>query len=510
MGFGRSRIGLTNERFASLNGQGTTRQVTLEGVGFGEPGVQFPVGWPTPTNKVGLCAYRGIVSVTNIVIKDWNGNVLFSDDFSSYADDTFPNAVWKQLGIGANWLVKSDPTAPSLSKKVLRQCDDVLDWQWVYILADVIPANKRFIIEFDMASSGFAGLGGAVWYIDDNQAGVGGYYIFEETSSANTFFRRLSPGGSPVDVLLGTRHTARIAGKWYRVRAVVDDCNVKWFSDNDEGQLIPRFHAICSGSAVILDTALETDTLGPGTLEGLWFAQNGFYTDPTLRVYKDDMNTPAFSVPLREFLFAGQLPNSPYFTRLQGTDYPGRSHWRRLHVPFEQRLRLEVDNNQIGGMVVFAQTWWRMGSAPHAYKDYRLIRKSETIPPYGWMEIVNIGGEGVLNSIYVQESNSDVTLLEGNLRITVDGEIVWVSSGTEDVPLCSYYFQSFQRSDYVGIVAKTEVSPLSVAWYRYFIPDPIIFKESLKVELQCGQERQSTIGTNSDVISLAEVYLRAS
>jgi hypothetical protein len=100
--------------------------------------------------------------------------------------------------------------------------------------------------------------------------------------------------------------------------------------------------------------------------------------------------------------------------------------------------------------------------------------------------------------------------LEGNFRIFLDGTANpnYESSGSEDFFDMEYYFHGFgtesvwngytfntgfnQSGGNIGMTVKTNQNPpFTFGAYRFFIDDPIVFQNALKIDWACGNTSQA-------------------
>ena len=96
---------------------------------------------------------------------------------------------------------------------------------------------------------------------------------------------------------------------------------------------------------------------------------------------------------------------------------------------------------------------------------------------------------GILFGFTIAANSSDFTYLEACLRIKIDDDddsYQFLSSGTEDVFLSSYYFDSgVYHSDESGLTFKSNPGIMSA--YKFFDHDPMIFQNSMQLVWRCGE-----------------------
>ncbi len=108
--------------------------------------------------------------------------------------------------------------------------------------------------------------------------------------------------------------------------------------------------------------------------------------------------------------------------------------------------------------------------------------------------------------------STDLNFLEACLRMKIDGEndYQFLSSGTEDIFLSSYYFDAgVFHSDDSG---ATYLGKSSIAAYKFFESDPMLFTTGFQLVWRCGEDGQcpSSYGNsaaNSDKSQETKVQL---
>lgn len=514
-------------QFAGLTGQGTARQNYVPGQVWAENPTLVPVGWPALEPHVGVACFGAYMKFTNLHVKTWEGATLLFDDFADDAVDAFPAARWGQwdAAAGSDWRVQSDASAPSASKKVMQNTSGGNDWAWLWPLAEALSGLRQFVVEVDICmlptGTNFFGL---AWYLKPGVLGGDApeaYYWAQDRTTYHAL-RRSTTADPHTPIFVRTRQSAPIEAHWYKLRVVVDDCNFRCYGSHGEtSTVISMWHQINSYRAIVFDSFIDS-TGDAGSVEGMWVTgSNAILPQPTVNMYFDGAAIARISVPLREFLWgdfvdvSGDMlySDAPYMTRYHGSNIPLRAAWRYIHIPWDERLVIEVVNESaIDTAGMFMQVWHRTGKSPAIYPIYTPKRHKGDYTEHQWATLAEVSGEGILHGLLVGVMGSPLAL-EGNLRIWVDDEPVWESAGAEDAPLNSFYFTGGAIfGDNVGVpVYRAEVpgvSPSYSMFYRRFIDDSIIFKQSLKVELQNGQEWEGNPPGTTVMRAFCDVYTR--
>ena len=94
---------------------------------------------------------------------------------------------------------------------------------------------------------------------------------------------------------------------------------------------------------------------------------------------------------------------------------------------------------------------------------------------------------GAVFMVTLAANSTDYTYLEACMRVIIDGgDVMFLSSGTEDFFLSAYYYNKgvyhFENS---GLTSKEGVGTMSA--YKFFERDPLLFAKSLELKWRCGE-----------------------
>lgn len=94
---------------------------------------------------------------------------------------------------------------------------------------------------------------------------------------------------------------------------------------------------------------------------------------------------------------------------------------------------------------------------------------------------------GAVFMVTLATNSSDFTYLEACMRVVIDGgDVMFLSSGTEDFFLSAYYYNKgvfhFENS---GLTSKEGAGTMSA--YKFFERDPLLFTKSLELIWRCGE-----------------------
>ena len=211
-----------------------------------------------------------------------------------------------------------------------------------------------------------------------------------------------------------------------------------------------------------------------------------------IEMFWDNETKPAVSVPFGDFFGVG-LGKTTAFQNTLFANAEGRSFNCFIQMPFKKGAKIVVTNeskktlDQIFFDVDYSllKTWnddnlyfhafWQRDTATQLAKDFELLPNVEG---FGRYLGTNIGVAA--NPIY-----KDVWFGEGEVKMYMDGDKEYptiVGTGTEDY-IGTAYGQGKFINNYSGCsVADTVLREW--AFYRYHIPDPVFFKQNMRVALQ--------------------------
>jgi hypothetical protein len=213
----------------------------------------------------------------------------------------------------------------------------------------------------------------------------------------------------------------------------------------------------------------------------------------SLNMYWDGEENPSVDVPLGDF-FGNGFQKTHYTALPMGVSSGG--FYAYLPMPFQRRARLVAKNgtgavvnalyfnanveqevNLPGPLATFHATWNRdprtTSAGPHRILEARGA---------GHLVGVSLNAEGY---------EGGYGFLEGDEIFTVDGEFRGQGTGTEDYFNGGWYFQDGPfAAPYHGVVMM-DPEKGRVAAYRWHLPDPVRFRDSLRVEIEHGHGNEA-------------------
>lgn len=244
------------------------------------------------------------------------------------------------------------------------------------------------------------------------------------------------------------------------------------------------------------DTAVLLDVRGPGVIRRIWITVSS--RDPhylrriALKMYWDDESTPSVLAPLGDF-FGNGFDRRHYTALPMGVSSGG--FFAYLPMPFRDRARIVAENGtgqsidafyfnidlerveKLPAEVATFHAWWN--------RDRRTTRREPHL-------VLDAHGRGYFAgmSLNAESHAGHLAFLEGDEIFTIDGEFRGQGTGTEDYFNGGWYFdQGAFAAPYHGLVVKDD-SLARIAAYRWHIPDPIAFRDSIRIELEHGHANQ--------------------
>jgi len=247
-----------------------------------------------------------------------------------------------------------------------------------------------------------------------------------------------------------------------------------------------RFEIAPGDSAVLLDLD------GSGVVRRLWITVAS--RDPdylrriALKMYWDGEDSPSVAVPLGDF-FGNGFSKSHYTALPMGVSSGG--FYCYLPMPFKSGARIVAENGtgQVVDAFYFNASVERVGGLQEPvaslHAEWRRDPRTTDTGPH---QVLEAEGAGHLVGVSLTAEGYDDSYwyLEGDESFWVDGEFRGQGTGTEDYFNGGWYFQDGPfAGPYHGVVYM-EPERGRVAAYRWHLPDPVRFQESIRVELEHG------------------------
>jgi D-arabinan exo alpha-(1,3)/(1,5)-arabinofuranosidase (non-reducing end) len=247
---------------------------------------------------------------------------------------------------------------------------------------------------------------------------------------------------------------------------------------------------LAPGERVVL-----ADIEGPGTIRHIWMT---FFQAPpeTMRglwmeVYYDDADEPSISVPCLDFF--GLPHGRPVaFTSALAVAQQGRGFNSYVPMPFARRVRFEVTNGSEELNDLYYQLDYTLGPVAPSYLHVPFRRESPTTLKRDFTIVDGLRGPGrFLGTVVgVRTIGEGEWYGEGEVKIYRDGddELPTIcGTGLED-----YIGSAWELGPHDGPYAGAPLdvreagaeTPDFVGFYRWHLPDPVMFTSDLRVTIQ--------------------------
>lgn len=268
------------------------------------------------------------------------------------------------------------------------------------------------------------------------------------------------------------------------------------------------------------------DIEGPGAIQSIWLTPTGRWRDSILRFTWDDQAHPSIECPVGDF-FAMHWQKYAALDSLAVCVNPGSAFNCYWEMPFRRRARVSLENRGTERMTLYYQINYTLTDVPEdaAYLHAQFRR----VNPLPYKEVYTIvdGIEG--RGHYVGTSmgwgvNNSGWWGEGEIKFFLDRDAEFPTlcgTGTEDYFCGSYNFDlgkeegGYARftTPYAGLhqILRPDGryrSQQRFGMYRWHIPDPIRFRERLRVTIQALGWRSGPryLALQDDICSVAFWY----
>ena len=276
-------------------------------------------------------------------------------------------------------------------------------------------------------------------------------------------------------------------------------------------------------------TFILADIEGPGAIQSIWMTPTGHWRFSILRMYWDDEEHPSVETPVGDFFGMG-WQEFAHLNSLAVAVNPGSAFNTYWVMPFRKKARITMENIAEEPMVLYYQINYTLTEVPDdaAYFHAQFRR----VNPLPYKEVYTlldgVKGQGHYVGTYMAWGvNNNGWWGEGEIKFYIDGDDQFPTicgTGTEDYFTGSYNFEA--RLDETGrrsyMAFSTPFAGLHqvirpdgtyrantrFGLYRWHIPDPIRFKEDLRVTIQALGWRSGGryLPLQDDIASVAYWY----
>ncbi len=249
------------------------------------------------------------------------------------------------------------------------------------------------------------------------------------------------------------------------------------------------------------ETAQLADLEGPGTLRHIWMTFPPAPPDVMralwLEVHYDDLEEPSISVPCLDF-FGLPLGRPVAYHSALTSAQEGRGFNTYFPMPFARRVRISVTNSSPRPMALYYQVDYTLqprldDDAGYLHVAFR--RQNPTVHTEDFVIAEGLEGPGRFLgcNVGIRVLDGDFWYGEGEVKIyrDGDGELPTIcGTGLEDYVGSAWgmgpHFATFAGAPLVvGPASENHLlATRFVGFYRWHVPDPIIFGADLRVTIQ--------------------------
>lgn len=250
------------------------------------------------------------------------------------------------------------------------------------------------------------------------------------------------------------------------------------------------------------ETVTLGDIAGPGRVGHIWLTVRVGAPEQMraiwLKGYYDGLEAPSICVPLLDF-FALPHGRAAPFASVLATAQEGRGFNAYYPMPFRKRLRLEFVNAGPAPVQLYYQIDYTLGpqAADAGYLHVTFRRENPTTPKRDFVIAEGLKGPGRFLGCCV-----GVRVLPDGMNWYGEGEVKIYRDGDQALPT----YNGTGLEDYVGSAwgmgqhaapysgvpilvgqpagGPSDSLPRYVGFYRWHVPDPIVFHRDLKVTIQ--------------------------
>jgi D-arabinan exo alpha-(1,3)/(1,5)-arabinofuranosidase (non-reducing end) len=244
------------------------------------------------------------------------------------------------------------------------------------------------------------------------------------------------------------------------------------------------------------------DISGPGTLRHIWMTLGQgppeLMRSLRLEVFYDGLPEPSVSVPVLDFFGLPHGRWAEYYSALMSVN-EGRGLNCHIPMPFGRSVRVEFTNDSSHYIVLYYQIDYTLEpfDAQHtSYLHAQFRRENPTTPGRDFVIAEGFEGPGRFLgcSVGVRVLDKDNWYGEGEVKIYRDGDVefpTYCGTGLED-----YVGSAWALARHSGLYAgaplnipasanaRTGPCPDYLSFYRWHLPDPIMFSNDFKITIQ--------------------------
>jgi hypothetical protein len=260
---------------------------------------------------------------------------------------------------------------------------------------------------------------------------------------------------------------------------------------------------IPSGGEVLL-----ADIQGPGKITYFYVTDNSqgrFYPGLVLKVFWDNEKDPSIHVPLSDFFGAiGSRTIDYQSAPMQINHY---CYMCYLPMPFSKRARFLLANDgdeKYSRSVAYGIDYEKNQTFAAVKSRLHCCWRRSNPTQNGLHTLLQVRGKGNYIGNFLQIFSSYKGWWgEGDTNLHIDGKKIIHTPGTEDEYGSCWSFEHTFSYMYCGYIQNDKGNN---RMYRWYLANPVRFRESLKVEIQNQRYKDGQIPSADDYISVAYWY----
>lgn len=242
------------------------------------------------------------------------------------------------------------------------------------------------------------------------------------------------------------------------------------------------------------ETVILAELEGPGEIQHIWFTiscrDRRYPRALTFRIFWDDADIPSVESPLGDFFAAGHGMRANVHTLPIEVTSHGRalnSYWK---MPFKKKAKLTMTNESDRRVTscYFYIDWVKLDELPPDSLYFHARYAQEwPVKPFSPYPVLEVEGDGqYVGTVMNLHSSVGSWFGESDDRFYIDGEQIprLVGTGFEDYFTDAWNLRMYSNLNAGVTIREWDAEDARITCYRWHIQDPVMFKKSLRVEIE--------------------------
>ena len=261
-----------------------------------------------------------------------------------------------------------------------------------------------------------------------------------------------------------------------------------------KGYNIDMIYLPPNGEEVVL-----ADVKGPGAITHIWTTFRGSGRELIIRAYWDGSPTPSVEAPIGDFFGVAMGVNASIssYPIQNSSDGQSRNCW--WYMPYNTSAKITIANLRSPDFFKDSNVALRHQNTLYYYIDYQTYARPQKDPTYFHtrfretdpsergkpVTLASAEGRGHFVGVVMgHRARTPGWFGEGDDIITVDGQVAFIGTGTEDYFCDAWGFRQFSNL-YSGVsLFEGREAGHRLSAYRFHIIDPIPFRKSFTFEIE--------------------------